>query len=90
MPESIRPRPKTIAELKQLQIALHELSQPFVRAKADVYMVSLPTITYWPNGKFTTEYDDWTSNQLAEIDRLWIEAREQFCTENGLDRPKGQ
>ena len=64
------------------------VSKPFVRAKSDVYSVSLPTITYWPNGKFTTEYDEWTSNQLAEIDRLWLEARNHFCTVNGLDLPE--
>ena len=87
-PAMIRPRPKSIAELRQLQRDLYELSKPFVRAKSDVYSVSLPTITYWPNGKFTTEYDEWTSNQLAEIDRLWLEARNHFCTVNGLDLPE--
>ena len=86
--QQIRPRSKTIAELRQLQLDFFDLYEPFARAKSDVYSVSLPTITYWPNGKFTTEYDEWTSNQLAEIDRLWLEARNHFCTVNGLDLPE--
>ena len=67
-----------------MQLDLYQLAKPFVRAKCDVYSVSLPTIIYWPNGRFTTEYDEWTSSQLAEIDRLWTEARESYLARNSF------
>ena len=78
-------RPKTREELRQLQRDLYELSKPFVRAKCDVLAVSIPTITCYPNGRFTTEYDERTLNELATIDKLWREARDSFIARNGLD-----
>ena len=79
----IRPRPKSIEQLRQLQRDLFELSKPFVRAKCDILAYSLPAI-YYLNGRTETIYSAGTLAELARIDQFWAEARNQFCTENGL------
>ena len=90
-PEQIQmlARPKSIEQLRQLQRDLFELSKPFVRAKCDVLATSLPTYRYWPGtGEFEIIHDVQTLIDLARIDQVWTEARNHFCTVNGLDLPE--
>lgn len=71
-------RPKSIQELRQIQRDIHELSQPFVRAKCDILAVSLPTYRLYPDGRFETIYSTETVQALARIDDLWKQARMSY------------
>lgn len=77
----MRPRPKSIG---QLQRDLFELSKPFVQAKCDILSTSLPTYYLYPDGRMVTIYSAEVQAELARIDQVWTEARNQFCTGNGL------
>ena len=84
----IRPRPKSIEQLRQLQRDLFELSKPFVRAKCDILSTSWPTYYLYPDGRMVTIYSAEVQAELARIDQVWTEARNHFCTVNGLDLPE--
>ena len=80
--QQIRPRPKSIEQLRQ---DLFELSKPFVRAKCDILARSLPSMIRYPDGRLEVIYRAEARAEIAEYDRLWLEARNHFCTENGLE-----
>ena len=86
--QQIRPRPKSIEQLRQLQRDLFELSKPFVRAKCDILARSLPSMIRYPDGRIEAIYDQETTDALAYWDALWKEQSNHFCTVNGLDLPE--